>query len=163
MQRVYKSSVARPFLKAEMKVDRVIDRLFSHCEHRVRSFTFVSQLSRNRSLLSTSALDTFSNCGIWLSAVRRPRFSFRDLHADARRVKLFKCCPPHPSMKTPETQHHCDSSCASESIAFLKQENNFYTCSCNYFRASLFLWCLCEFQQVTHRFEYFFLNNSLPS
>lgn len=106
-------------------------------------------------LLSTSTLDTFFNCGIWLSSVRRPRFSFRDLHADARRVKLFKCCPP-PPMKTPETRHHCDSSCASESIALLKQENNFYTCSCNYFQASLFLWCLCEFQQVTHCFEYIF-------
>lgn len=38
-------------------------------------------------------------------------------------------------MKTSITQHHCDSSCASESFAFLKQENNFYTRSCNYFQA----------------------------
>lgn len=69
----------------------------------------------------------------------------------------------HPSIRTSVTRHHCDSCCASQSIAVLKQEHHFYTCICSYFQASLFLWCLCDFQQVTHCFKYFFLNNSLPS
>lgn len=86
-------------------------------------------------LLSASPLFQLWN---WLRLLRRPRFSFKDLHADTRRVELLKCCSP---MKTSVTRQHCDSR-ASESIAHLKQENNFYTCSCNYFQVSLFLWCL---------------------
>lgn len=55
-------------------------------------------------MLSALTLTLFR---LWNLFRRRPRFSFPDLHADTRRVKLIKCCPP---MKTSITQHHCDSS-----------------------------------------------------
>lgn len=79
---------------------------------------------------------TMTRFWLWnLLNTRTSHFSNNALRSDTWRVELLQCCPP---VKTSVTQHHCDSSCASESIVLLKEENNSYTCSCSYFFISSF-------------------------
>lgn len=72
----------------------------------------IETFSQRCPLLSASTLTLFQ---LWNLVRRRPHFSFQDLHADTRRVKLFNCCPP---MKTSVTQHHCDSSVPLKVLLF---------------------------------------------